>query len=94
VRARQLPLGFLAKWALEDGVDEDLAGLGRSLIREADQHNWDERLRNECGWADDGQAMLELALKKPEEARKRWQHLMETDGERGFIDDDGEWQSS
>jgi hypothetical protein len=38
--------------------------------------------------------MLELALKKPEEARKRWQHLMETDGERGFIDDDGEWQSS
>lgn len=87
------PWDSCQKWALEGGVDKDLAGLGRSLIREAEQHNWNKWLRNECGWADDGKTMIELVLNKPDEARKRWQHLIETDGERGFIDDNGEWQS-
>jgi hypothetical protein len=68
------------EWALEDGVEEDLAALGRSLIREADQHNWPRKLQVECGWADSGKAMIELALTKPEEAQKRWQHLLDTDG--------------
>lgn len=86
------PWDHWQKWALEDGVDADLAGLGRDLIREADQHGWNELLRKECGWSDSGKAMIELALQKPDEARKRWERLMKTDGERGFIDDDGEWQ--
>lgn len=70
-------------WALEDGVPKDLAELGRSLIREADQHSWSAQLQDECGWNDSGAKMLRLAKEQPEAARKRWGHLMETDGERG-----------
>lgn len=86
------PWDFWRVWAVADGVSDDLADLGRSLIREADQHNWSEELHAECGWSDDGQAMIEMALKTPDEARKRWQFLLETDGERGCLDDKGNWQ--
>lgn len=71
------------KWALEDGVPEELAGLGRALIREADQHNWSQSLQNECGWSDSGAAMLRLALESPAEARERWEFLLASDGETG-----------
>lgn len=86
------PWDHWKKWALEDGVSKDLAELGRGLIREADQHCWSEALQAECGWADDGRAMIELALKHPEEARKRWLELLSTDGERGFINANGKWE--
>ena len=69
-------------WAIEDGVPEDLAQLGRCVIREADQHNWDRDLLIECGWGDSGAAMIQRALSDPEAARKRWDYLMEADGER------------
>jgi hypothetical protein len=55
-------------------------------MREADQHTWPERLQAECGWDDDGAAMLELAVRDPDAARTRWGLLMQTDGERWWED--------
>lgn len=77
------------KNAREHGVPEELASLGRSLFREAQQHAWDADLFTECGWLDGGAAMIELALANPNAARRRWLYLMETDGER--TDDSGNW---
>lgn len=71
-------------WAIEAGVPEDLAKLGRDMIREAYQHSWPDDRMAECGWNDNGVAMLELALMQPEVARKRWAFLLETDGDRGW----------
>lgn len=62
-------------WAIEDGVSEDQAALGRTLIREADQHGWSPALQTECGWSDNGHAMLQLSLNAPQDARNRWEHL-------------------
>lgn len=73
--------------ALDAGLSDDLAWLGRHVMREAVQHAWSEELRAECGWEDEGQAMLELALRAPRKARKRWQRLMDTDGLRGRWDE-------
>lgn len=73
------------KWercALQLGVPEELAMLGRAVYREAYQHSWSEDLQAECGWMDSGRAMIVLALLKPQETRRRWQHLLDTDGER------------
>jgi hypothetical protein len=65
--------------AVEDGVEEDLASLGRSVIRESDAQAWDDERRGECGWFDEGEAMLELALVAPERAQARWSFLLEGD---------------
>lgn len=70
------------KHALAQGVAAQLATLGRAVIREAWQHGWGEREKALCGWTDDGRAMLRLALKSPELARKRWSRLLATDGNR------------
>ena len=78
----QFPWDHWHAWALEDGVPEDLAALGRHLIREADQHGWERDLQEECGWADSGAAMILLALNQPDQARQRWEYLMDTAGER------------
>ncbi len=78
------------RWRLraqEAGLPEDLAWLGRDVMREAVQHAWSEELKAECGWADEGQAMLELALRAPKKAEKRWQRLMDTDGLLGHWDE-------
>lgn len=79
--------------ALAAGLSEDLAGLGRAVIREAVQHDWVAGLQAECGWSDDGQAMLELAQRDAAAATRRWTFLLETDGLRGRWTPDGEWQS-
>ena len=71
------------RWSLAWGLDEKLAALGRSTIREAYQHSWDDQLKRLCGWRDDGQAMLSLALAKPRTARRQWAILLRTDGLRG-----------
>lgn len=76
------PWDFWEKRALAAGVDESLAGLGRSLMREADQHCWWARLQSLCGWRDEGRRMIALALRAPETARRRWEWLMEMDGLR------------
>lgn len=67
-------------WAFANSVSLKLATLGRAVIREAWQHGWDEELRAECGWRDDGRAMLALALSNPAFAEKRWTWLLDTDG--------------
>jgi len=68
-------------WATRDGIAEELADLGRAVIREAYQHNWPEALKAECGWEDDGKEMLRLAQKEPDRARIRWKYLLESDGD-------------
>lgn len=70
--------------ALAAGVPASLAWAGRAVMREAYNHDWPQRLRDECGWDDEGAAMLELALTQPEQAAKRWEWLEATDGGRYF----------
>jgi len=69
--------------ALARGLDAELAGLGRLLVREAFNHGWESWLQNLCGWSDDGQALLAFALRAPKTARQQWEILMRTDGLRG-----------
>lgn len=78
--------------ALATGLDKDLASLGRAVMREAVQHDWTDELKAECGWSDAGQAMLELARHDAPTAQARWQHLLNTDGERGRWTANGGWQ--
>lgn len=68
--------------AREAAVIEDLVQLGRSLMREAVQHGWSDELRTECGWSDDGAAMIQLAISAPEQAEQRWRYLLYSDGGR------------
>ena len=71
------------RFALARGLDADLAGQARLLIREAYNHAWEGWLQSLCGWSDDGQALLAFALRAPERARWCWERLMDTDGLRG-----------
>jgi len=71
------------RWALARGLDAELAGQGRLLIREAFNHGWEAWLQSLCGWSDDGQALLAFALRSPKSARRQWDILMRTDGLRG-----------
>lgn len=80
--------------ALEAGLSQDLAQLGRAVMREAVQHAWSEEHQRECGWRDQGQVMLVQALQHGETTAQRWRHLLETDGERGYWDEaTGEWRA-
>lgn len=82
------------RWAIAQGVDRELAALGRLTVREAYQHQWDDRLKSLCGWHDQGRRMVKLALRSPGTARKRWQRLLDTDGYRGEYDEKtGQWIS-
>ena len=71
--------------ALAAGVAAELAELGRQVMREAEQHGWDDSLAAGCGGDDGGQAMLELALAEPATAAATWRRLLDRDG---VIDDD------
>lgn len=75
--------------ALAASLPRELAQLGRAVMREAVQHTWEPELQAECGWEDAGQAMLALAQREPRAATVRWEHLLATDGERGYWDNDG-----
>ena len=78
--------------ALSLGVRPDVANMGRSVMREAHQHVWDDKLHILCGWGDDGKRMIKLALRSPDKAYKRWGRLLATDGNRGECDEKtGEW---
>jgi hypothetical protein len=80
------------RFALARGLDAELAGLGRLLIREAFNHGWEPWLQNLCGWGDDGQALLAFALRAPKAARRQWEILMRTDGLRGdYPSPSGDW---
>ena len=78
--------------ALQAGLSDELAQLGRAVMREAVQHDWSPVLQRECGWHDRGQVMLIQALHHGETTAQRWQHLLETDGERGHLDPSGQWR--
>jgi hypothetical protein len=71
------------RYAVARGLDAELAGQGRLLIREAFNHDWQPWLKSACGWNDDGAALLALALRSPKAARRQWDILMRTDGLRG-----------
>lgn len=68
--------------ALAAGLGAELATLGRAVMREAYQHDWCARLQAECGWRDEGRAMLARALSRPRRTAARWEWLMATDGQR------------
>jgi len=70
------------RMALAARLSPELAALGRSLMREADQHCWCERLRAECGWNDAGKAMLKRLLAQPRRTAARLHWLYATDGLR------------
>ena len=52
------------------------------ILKNYEVHEW-RQLQAECGWQDSGAAMIQLALTAPEQARERWEYLLETDGDRG-----------
>ena len=80
--------------ALAAGMPAELAVLGRAVMREAYQHAWSEELQAACGWEDEGNAMLVLALETPKLAFATWQNLLDTDGGRGYWNDKtGQWVS-
>jgi hypothetical protein len=86
------PWDYWEKRALAAGLSEELAGLGRLVMREAHQHGWSARLQSLCGWQDRGGRMIKLALRSAATAQQRWQDLLETDGGRGAWDKEtGEW---
>lgn len=66
--------------ALEAGVSKPLASLGRSVFREAFQHDWANELKVECGWLDGGAEMILYAIAVPGEIEERWRELIESDG--------------
>jgi len=68
------------KAALDAGVSKELANLGRSVFREAFQHDWANELKVECGWLDGGAEMILHALAVPGEVEERWCELLNTDG--------------
>ena len=75
------PWDLWKKWAIEDGVPEDLTQLGSQVIREAHHQQWAQELQAECGWDDDGELMVWSALNIPEKCRIRWQYLLDSRGD-------------
>ncbi len=74
--------------ALVEGVGEELAALGREVMREALVCRWREEMRIACGSLDEGRGMIELARNHPEHAEQMWSHLLETNGETLLTSDD------
>lgn len=61
--------------AVAMGVTEDLAELGKTLMRDSYMQRWPEKVLSDCGWNDDGFGMLALARAKPQQARQAWERL-------------------
>ena len=70
----QFPWDDWQREALAAGVSDDLANLGRAVMREAYQHSWCEELRDECGAGREEafKGMILEALEQPDWARSRW----------------------
>jgi len=62
--------------ALAFGIARELAELGATLMRESYFQRWPQRVQEACGWEDDGFAMLALARRDPEEAKRRWHEIL------------------
>lgn len=69
------------KAALTVGLSPELANTGRTVFREAFQHNWPDHLMVECGWLDGGVRMIYQALAFPEQCLARWSFLYSADNE-------------
>jgi hypothetical protein len=67
----QYPWDDWERMALAAGLPAGQAALGRSLMREADQHGWCRRLRRECGWNDGGRSLLARLLAQPQRTAAR-----------------------
>ena len=65
--------------ALAEGLSDELAALGRVVMREAVARNWSSAIREECGWLDAGEGMLETASHDPEGTTTRWELLLSRD---------------
>jgi hypothetical protein len=71
---------------IERGMERTLSNLGRDVLRDADQHNWSEPLRQLC----DEDALAELLLCAPYLGRRICEILIETDGLRvAYREEDG-----
>jgi hypothetical protein len=72
--------------ALAAGVSDELANLGRAVMREADQHNWCDSLKYECGISspdpDYARNLIEFVKEQPARYDARWRWLLGTDGLR------------
>ena len=69
--------------ALASGVPDDIARLGRSLMRAGYQTQWGDHHPCHCGRSDDGNDMLRLAMADPARALESW---------RGLVADCGCWR--
>lgn len=67
-------------YALHEGLTEEMASLGRAVMRECMQHTWPQKFWKEVG-PSAGMSMLSLAKNNAAQAKARWEHLLETDGE-------------
>ena len=70
--------------ALASGLEPELAGLGRLVMREAYNHGWCERLQRECGLDNPATAkvMIARAQEQPYLMTDRWEWLLASDGLR------------
>ncbi len=80
----QYPWDDWQREALAANVPDELANLGRAVMREACQHSWCEELRDECGAGREEafKGMILEAREQPDWARSRWSWLLATDGLR------------
>lgn len=94
------PWDLWQREALDAGLAPELAALGRSVMREAYQHDWCDRLKYECGINNPHTAagMILCAKDQPFLTETRWQWLLATDGLRfdpweraEWSEDDLEW---
>lgn len=67
------------------GIERTLAELGRSVIRDADQHRWNRNLQELC----DEETLLDLLTRSPYLGRRLCEILIETDGLRVAFPEEG-----
>jgi len=75
----ELPFFEWDEWseaALKNGMDPELADLGRAVHREASQHNWPQCLRVVCQEPD----LNDILLRAPIQARQFYETMLATDG--------------
>ena len=72
----ELPWNLWRASVLKEGVDADLARLGRAAMRGAYLSYWPQETR----YLTNFNLMTRMALEAPEMARRLWQLLLETEG--------------